>query len=457
MISDASLQEAVAPPRDAGAWTRQAVRYGIFPASLLFFWLAFISFTTALHPDEAAYKIVETGLFQGKWPYRDLFINRQPLTFLWYAPMGMGASIRAEGLFAAAMIAASVPVVAMLARRWLTPRDSSVAAVVYAVLLANPFLTLRANVEAFMLLPLAAALVVSSPTLAGALFGVAVMTKFHALVFAPVLLIVWRRQSHIVFLTAAAVCAVASLPFIFIWHDYWYANVAFALAYSRYTSGDRLAELVSVNWSLVLPTLPIWIAALVAAVVHRNGVLIVWAACGIVSIKASGSDFVHYYALLMPPLAILASDGVMYMYGRLPYRILLVASSAPAIPLFCFALSVVLQRPLPAPNQLLGESVAHKDGELYVLGDRSEIYAYAGRQPQRRFFSSIPLVMIPAWGEGAKAGLIACPPAILVVPDSPTYRVQWTEEIERLYGTREDHSSGVVFTNPLYVCSTPPR
>ena len=101
--------------------------------------------------------------------------------------------------------------------------------------------------------------------------------------------------------------------------------------------------------------------------------------------------------------------------------------------------------------------MAHKDGELYVLGDRSEIYAYAGRQPQRRFFSSIPLAMIPAWGEEAKAGLIACPPAILVVPDSPTFTVPWTEENERLYGTRDDHPSGVVFTNPLYACSVRPH
>ena len=95
--------------------------------------------------------------------------------FLWYAPTGLGASIPAEGLFAAAMIAASVPVVALLAGRWLSPRHASGAAALYALLMANPFLTVRANVEAFMLLPLAAALAVSSPTLASALFGIAVL------------------------------------------------------------------------------------------------------------------------------------------------------------------------------------------------------------------------------------------------------------------------------------------
>ena len=174
MISGASLHEAIAPRRDTRGWARQSVRYGALPAALLFCWLAFKSSGTTFNADEAAYKIVETGLFQGKWPYRDLFVNRQPLMFLWYAPTGLGASIPAEGLFAAAMIAASVPVVALLAGRWLSSRHASGAGALYALLMANPFFTVRANVEAFMLLPLAAALAVSSPTLAGALFGIAV-------------------------------------------------------------------------------------------------------------------------------------------------------------------------------------------------------------------------------------------------------------------------------------------
>jgi hypothetical protein len=415
-----------------------------------------MSFVTVLDPDEAAYKIVEVGLFDGKWPYRDLFINRQPLMFLWYAPTGLGGSIRAEGLFAAAMIAASVPVVALLAGRWLSPRHAPVAAAAYAVLMANPFLTLRANVEAFMLLPLAAALAVPSPTLAGACFGIAVATKFHALVFAPVVLLVWRRQSHIVFFTAAVVCAVASLPFIFIWRDYWDANVTFVLAYSRYTSGERLASLVSMNWPLLIATLPIWIAALVGVVVGRSRVVIVWAACGVLSIKASGYNYAHYYALLMPPLAILASDGVLYMQRRRPYQIALAASGVLAVSLVCFAVFTIVRPAPPGPNQLLGEAAAQTDGELYVLSDRSDIYEYAGRQPQRRFFSSIPLAMIPAWGEAARAGLIACPPAVLVVPNRAEFTVPWADEIERLYRTRDDYSSGTVFTSPLYACAAPP-
>ena len=435
-----------------GLWN-YLVRGGIAPAIALFGWLVALGFALRVAPDEGAYKVVATGLIHGRWPYEDLFINRQPLMFFWYLPAGLGWSIAAERVLAAAMIAASVPVVARLATRWSGEAHSSMAALVYSLFLANPLMPLRANTEAFLLLPLVGAIAAPSPAFAGALFGIAVMTKLHALVFAPVLIVIWKRESHIVLIAAAAVCAIVSAPFILIWRDYWDANISFLLAYGRYTADDRLASLTAVNELLIVATLPLWLAAVVGVVRCRNARLLVWATCGVVSIKASGFDYDHYYALLIPPLALLAPDGLVYLGRRPRVRLVLVASGAIAVLLWSLASYVLLGPKSPGPYEVLSAAAAAKPGELYVLGDRSEVYTYARRQPERRFFSSIPLVMRTDWGDEARSDLLACPPAVFVVPSSEHFTVTWTGDVERLYATREDYVAGSIFTNPSTTCT----
>ena len=170
----------VAPANRTGGRLHWRALAPYLPAAALFVWLCIEGFARRVNPDEAAYKIIDVGIVHGQWPYRDLFINRQPMTFLWYLPMGLGASINAERVLAAAMMAASVPVVMRLAARWLSSERATPAGIVYALLLGNPLMPVLANTEAFILLPLTASLAVSSPYVAGALFAVAVMTKLHA-------------------------------------------------------------------------------------------------------------------------------------------------------------------------------------------------------------------------------------------------------------------------------------
>jgi hypothetical protein len=423
------------------------------PAAALFVWLCVQDLFTRTNPDEAAYKIIDVGIVHGYWPYRDLFINRQPLTFLWYLPMGLGASIYAERVLAAAMMGASVLVVMRLASRWFSPERALPAGIAYALLLANPLMPVVANTEAFILLPLTAAFLVTSPFFAGALLAVAVMTKLHAAVFAPVLLVLWWRRLPPVAIGGAIVVAICVLPFVPIWHDFWVANVTFTLDYGHYTSANRLEALRSVHRSLVYALLPLWVAALIGAVRSRNAALLVWAVCGVAAVKASGNDYDHYYALLAPPVALLGVEGIAYMYRRPVLGAVLAATCAWAVLIFGAAAIARFRVTPNGPYEVLGHATAAKPGEVYVLGSRSDVYTYADRQPRRRFFFSIPYVIRPHWAEEAGADLLSCPPDVLVVlSNDGDWPIPFRDDVTALYARSEQYEAGTVYTEPAPAC-----
>lgn len=458
------LQAREAPLRlDAARLSRQ--RWALFSAAALFAWLSLLGAFFYVDPDEGAYKAVAVGIADGRWPYRDFFINRQPVLFFWYLPSGFGAPMLAQRLIAAAATAASVPVLGAVAGRWLPERRARVAVVCYALFLANPLMPVRANTEAFMLLPLVASVAVASPFAAGALFGVAVMTKLHAAVFAPVLIVIWKRQAWRPAIAATAVAVLLSLPFAPVWREYLDANVWFNFDYARYSSDGRLAALLSLDEWVLVGALPLWIAAVVGAIRARHTALLVWAACGVVSVKASGLEFNHYYALLTPPAALLAAVGLSEvraeMRGSGSWRsdvrawvpgVAIGASAIVSVSIALAAAATIVFRTGDAPSESIAAAARRHEGELLVLGDRTEIYEYAGRWPERRFFSSIPLVMRASWGEEMRHDVLACPPAVLVVQTKGDFLVPWAPEAAALYRVREVFGRGVVYSEPVAVC-----
>ncbi len=425
------------------------LRLSALPALLLFTWLAALGFVLRLSPDEGVVAVTEIGIFDGKWPYRDFFTNRQPMTFLWYLPLGLGASIAVQRIFAAAAMAVSVPLVALVAGRWFGPERRLMAAIVYALLLANPLMPVQGNVEAYLLPLIVGAVAAPAAAPAGLLFGLAVTTKLHALVFAPVLILLWRRDLTAFVFAALVVCVIASLPFLVIWRDYKASNVDFMLAFADYTSDDRAGRLLDVSYLLIIAMLPVWIAGSIGvALCRERAALIVWALCGVVAVKVSGFDYDHYYALLMPPLALLASEGLLYVHRHRSLRYVFAPAGGVALLLCGLTVIAVVDTAGRSPSERLADAIGSEPGEVYVLGSRPEVYVYAERQPQRRFFFSIPLVMKEDWGEETRAGLLACPPAVLVVPETDIYEVDWRDEVERLYAERADYDGGSVFTEP---------
>jgi len=423
-------------------------------AAALFAWLMLFSWLQPLTEDEAVYMVVARGALHGQWPYRDLFDHKPPLAYLWYFPTGLGASLMWQRAFASLCAVASVPALALVARRWLGGRQAAVATVAYAALLANTGLAVRSNLESFMLLPLLAAFAVTSPLLAGLLLGVAVMTKPTALLFAPLLVLIWKRRT---WQSAAGVLLVVggvSLPFIPIWHDYWTANVVFNLHYGSMPLSERLPTLFTVRAPVFVGWLPLWGLLAIGALRTRDARPWLLAACGAAAVKSPGQQFDHYYALLAPGAAMLAVPGILWVWPRLLPRATLVAVALLAL------LPVALGFPSLIRNydqnhHPLGDARRAIDatpGELYMLGDQEQPYVQAHRQPQRRFFFYVPATVEPRWGEQLRTDLLACPPAILV-DAAVSLSIPWHDEITALYTRSIATHTGTVYLDPRTHCA----
>jgi hypothetical protein len=436
----------------ADGW--RAHRLAMLLSGGLFAWLTLLGALQPLTPDEAAYKIVSTGMLHGQWPYRDLFDHKPPLAYVWYLPMALGASIELQRALAAALTAASVPVFGTIARRWLAGRAASLATVSFALMLASPGLSVRANLESFALLPLVASLAVPSPSAAGALLGIAVMTKPMALLFAPVLWLLWRRDAWKAAVAMFAVCAAISAPFAPVWSDYLTANVWFNLDYGRAAGGRDLASMLSMPGPVLIGSLPLWAAAVAGAVRCRDSRLWLLLACGVAATKLSGQQFDHYYVLLLPAAAMLAGGGLDWALELRPARLVLAAAAAAALVPVVAGFPTLI-RDFDRIHHPLANAQAAIDatpGELYVLADHAQPYVHAGRAPQRRFFYDIPLSVRPGWSEQTRAELLACPPAVLVTLEDARFPAPWRHEITALYGRRIGIEGGSVFLNPSHHC-----
>jgi 4-amino-4-deoxy-L-arabinose transferase-like glycosyltransferase len=442
------------PSLTRSSWTRSA-SWTVLLFLAVFIWLAFLGFILPVDPDEAVYQIVATGMLDGQWPYRDLFDHKPPLIYVWHVPGALGAGILGERLIAALACAASLPVLGAVARRQSqTPRQVRLTLASYALLLANPFLGVNANTEAFSLLPIVAAFAVSSPLAAGALLGVAVMTKPVALLFLPVLAWHWYRRVPLVLAGVAVIVLAVCLPFAPVWSDFWESNIEFNLRYGREISVlDRLKLFFLVHPLLILGALPVWVAAVVGAFRTRRAILILWAASGYVAAKATGYDFTHYYILLLPPVALLAGLGFDRYLTRRAVRWVSPLSVSLAASVAFLGVALLSAQADDPFDEFVRSNGELPPGELYVLGFRSEIYAYAGRQPERRFFFSVPLILSEEWGRTARAELARCPPVVLVIPDEdPLFPVDWSPEIAQLYRVRQEYERGIVLTEPLRPC-----
>jgi 4-amino-4-deoxy-L-arabinose transferase-like glycosyltransferase len=423
-----------------------------FPAVGLAAWLALLAFVVPYDPDEAIYKIIVTDMVDGHWPYEHLFINRQPLLFLAYLPAGFGASIEVQRLVAAAALLASVPAFFTLARRLLSERQATFALLSYCVLLANPYMITGANVEAFLLLPLIAAAVVPSAVLAGVLLGIALMLKLTVLPLVPAILALRAQRPWVALLAMAGACALCSLPFIPVWGDFWEANVTFNFAYAEHSSSNRLANVFAVHWGVLLPALPVWIAAAIGVARERR--LVVWLLIlsSFLAMRSTGLNFGHYYALLAPAAALLAGVGLEYLTRHTRRAVwVLVPSTVIGVTVLAAGLLAYALLDDPSYEEVVRE-IDHHPGELYVLGGHSEIYAYTDRQPLRRYFFSPPMVFNEHWGDETRADLLACAPDVMLIPERNEFQVGWADEIGDVYALRKDFDFGVLYAEPFIDC-----
>jgi hypothetical protein len=423
----------------------------LLPALLLVAWLSVLAFILPYDVDEAVYAIVAGGIVDGQWPYRDLFDHKPPVLYALYLPAGLGASIEFERVLAALCVVATFPFLWQLANRWL-PEEARIPAIVaYALLLANPFLMLVAHPEPFLLLPLVASIASRSAWRAGALFALAVAIKPVVIILAPMLLFAWRGEIWKSALAGLGVAALVLAPFLFIWADFWEANVAFNLRYIAHDSRSW-TDMLGLEFSVVAGSLAVWIVAACGLTRRPATSILLWFACSLLAIKLSGRDYAHYWVLLAPPAALLAGLGWTAVRSGHP-RTLAAVGVAAFVGVALGVSGMVYGWQERDANARLVAAVGTVPGELYVAGD-SDVYVLAERAPQRRVFYPSPMLVDDREEGRMLAELRACPPAATVLqrPAPLLETLDWEAPLAAIYRRKQTFENAWLFSEPRVAC-----
>lgn len=399
---------------------------------------------TPFERDEGVYATIAQGLLDGHMPYRDLFDNKPPLVYGWYAFSFMlfGETVVAPRIVAAVLLSLTTLSVFGHARMLFPKRVAYFAAALFGISTGLPFVALHANTEAYMLLPLVTSLVAFTIGirrgrlhwffLSGALGAVAMMTKQVAiwnLIALAVVALGWHWRSVGLSCRAAvpALCLVAgaalsaaliAVPFALTGSldDLFYATVSYNWLYVAFLSqGERLLNLGAGLLFFFAVAAPLVGAALMGLLIilrRRSSAadvaLILWALASAVGVSSGGRFFPHYFLQAIPVLALLASVAIYYRLRerhvhpvRRPAMILgamLVLVSlgtnaalyvAPRAAEERVAPTVHEQKQWEEASKALGTYIAERTrpgDAIFNYGRESQIYFYADRPPAIRFF-----------------------------------------------------------------------
>jgi len=398
-------------------------------------------FDAPMEPDQGGYATIARGWLHGAIPYRDLWDNKGPLLFLWYAASfaSLGESTWAPRLFAALAAGLSVPFLWATARTLFGRREATLAAALFALSFLNIYIQVAANAEVFMLLPLTAGLWAfalgarsHSPwafLAAGALTSLAIFTRQSALwaligygAWLAVLFLRHRQERpHLLRagIALAAGAALAAVPFAvyFAAHgalsDLWYAMFEFNFKWAgefplyRKLVPPLLWEPVPLVGGLVFWAL----AALGAWRLVLRGDRFAWLILSFLltseaAAQTLGKASAHYSIHLMPGAALAAALGLLYVWERWQEGRRTLAAALAATALVTIGAAVfVYARPTPADrfeeqytqrdyakDAVLAPQVAAAVKEMtrpgdyiYEWGRESEIYFLADRRPASRW------------------------------------------------------------------------
>lgn len=394
--------------------------------------------------DEGVYATIAQGLLDGQVPYRDLFDNKPPLVYGWYAFSFLlfGESVVAPRIVAAVLL--SFTTLSLFSQaRLMFPRGVAYAAAgLFAVSTGLPWVALHANTEAYMLLPLVASLLaftigmrrdrLSWFLLAGALGGLAMLTKQVAvwnLLALAVVASVWRPRAAgggwpsvfpaLWLLTgAAAMTALVALPFVAAGalDDLVYANISYNWLYVGALSfGQRLFQMgafLLLFFGVAAPLVAGALAGLLLAWRRRNRtahyLLVLWALASVAGVASGGQFFPHYFMHLLPAMAVLTAVVIYERFRARDIRLigkpaLLVTALLIAISLGTNAIlyftpeeaqqrvytPIFYQEEWESSSRALATYVAERTGPedtIFNFGRESQIYFYADRRPAARYF-----------------------------------------------------------------------
>src|SRR2546422_4088719 len=293
--------------------------------------------------DEGVYATIAQRLLRGDVPYRDLFDNKPPIIYGWYAVsfLLLGENAVAPRLVASLLL--SLTTLAVFAETYylFSRRVAYLSAGAFAVSTGIPFVALHANTEAYMVLPLVAsfgAFMIGLRrgrlvwlVMAGGLAALAIMTKQVAvwnLVALAVAALAWRwgdpqpvsqRVARLLalLLGASAVVAVITMPFLVAGAlgDFVYATVSYNWVYARFLSlGDEITHMLlgaTMISALAAPLVGASVLGLFFLLVRSRRpidyILVVWAAASALGVASGGRFFPHYFFQLVPAMILIAA------------------------------------------------------------------------------------------------------------------------------------------------------
>lgn len=396
--------------------------------------------------DEGTYATVAQGILHGKLPYRDLFDNKPPLVYGWYAVSFLlfGETVIAPRLLAAACLSLTAVSLYHQSRLVLPEGAASIAALIFAISTGLPWVALNANTEAYMLLPLVTSLMFFTLGMkngrsrwffiAGLAAGLAIMTKqvamWNLLALAMVSLVwhcreavsPWRAAIPAAWMFAGALVSstIVALPFALFGalDEFFYANLSYNWVYVSFLSlAERLTNMgygllffCAIAAPLVAGALGglwvVWRKRAEASV--ADYVLIVWAFASALGVASGGRFFPHYFLQLLPALAVLTAI-VLYdrfligLHHTISKPAWITALGLIAVSVGMSSVLVVL--PGKAEEQVASnwftqkqweqysEDVGHyvkartgPDDVIFNYGLEPQVYFYADRQPAIPYF-----------------------------------------------------------------------
>jgi 4-amino-4-deoxy-L-arabinose transferase-like glycosyltransferase len=424
--------------------------------------------------DEGGYAYIAERWVAGDVPYRDVFDQKPPAIFAFYALAlaaggGHPAAIRwgAQAVVLAAMLA-----LALLGRRLFSPAAGIAAALLLLLLTSEPsWLGNAVNTEQLAILPIAWGAVASFqarrdhwlvPALVtGLLGGLAFATKPVTLpvaAFEIATVAMLARRSIGPVLAAAAGFALLTVPIAFYfaargsWTEFFDAVVVNNLAYSQSVPLSHYPAYfaLGIGTSLV-PLGPVYLAAMASLLALRSSNVdrtrerrhLAWAwgwlLSSVPAVAAGGFFRQHYFVIAAPPLALLAAVGLVAIVRLLPEALRHRAWLAPAASLVLIANAVAHGwwyfgpgKPEAKMNRIyginpfpeapvLGAWLAERSDArpvIFVFGSEPEVLFYAGARSASRYIYVYPLHMaLPAAAARQQETLTelrAAPPRFIV-------------------------------------------
>ncbi len=400
--------------------------------------------------DEGEYAYIAWRMDHQELPYRD-WVDQKPPGVFWVYRAALGLPIEpvhAVRLVALLFSAGSACALFFLARRFVRPFWAGAAAVIFAVLAADPAVQgTAANTELFMLLPLILSNLVSIGTasadpprvrsmiLTGALTGIATVFKQVAAVnwvflicLYPVLVARekrWRRELIFVAWSAAGVAAVWGAVALYFWLRQGLGD----LVYNVFTHNLEYVSTISWRnrWMLCRDTLAllapsqalVWIMAAAGIVAtlwsdnRRASVLLVaWTVTSLMAVSASGYYFPHYFQQWLPALALAAVFGAQALDGwqlwsSVPSAwrralLVVVLCALPAVEMYPFLFVYTPDEAvrkiypgnyfaqMPEVARRIAEATA-PDDRVFIFGAEAEVLFYARRVSATRYIFLFPL------------------------------------------------------------------